>query len=591
MTVLRRLSTLASILVIVAFVIIVMAVWLALHALDAGGRLAAVRDDIARVRDDLVNARDPSADLRQAQADARAAQHDTHDPVWAVTSWIPPIHTIRGIASATDELASGALPHVVAVGTTIEPSKLRVKHNKIALPPLRRALPALTAADTALQNARDRVAALSGGWGLLGDIRDKVLSEFTSFAGSIDDAARFARAGPSMLGANGTRRYFVAIENNAEARATGGLVAGYSIVTAHHGTIHVVARGNDGDLQYFIPTRPTPVTPLSQEYLDVYGNWLPAQRWITSNLSPNFPDAAYLWAHMWQAQSGHRIDGVFGVDPFALQAMLGAAGPVTVPGYAGVYNGTNLANYIEAQEYVDFAGTSQADQHARKDFISKVAHVVIKKLLSGSGSAQAITTALGRSAGGGHLALWSSVPSEQTQLSGTPLAGELPASHAPFAAVHVDNATGSKLDYYLDRSLSYHAGSCSGDYRSSTIAVRLTNNAPLHGLPPYVRSRADRSYGGIQVVEKKPRNKMFVFVHATAGAALRSATLDGHPVRLSEGVERAHAVFSLELTLDPGVPRTLQLGLQEPTAAGPATTLVQPMARAQHTAIDVPTCG
>jgi hypothetical protein len=588
---LRRLSTTASVLVIVAFLAVVVAIWLAIRSIQATGRLIDLREDIAQVRDDLVNGKDPTADLHQAEADARAAQHDTHDPVWGLTSWIPPVHTIQGIASASNELANGALPSLVDLGTTIEPSRLRVRPNTIALAPLRNAVPALTEAAKALRQARDEVAGLSAGWGLVGSVRSEVLDELTSFAGSIDDARRFAIAAPSMLGGNGLRRYFVAIENNAESRATGGLVAGYSIVTADHGTLHVVSRGNDSQLANFITPRQIPVAALDREYLDMYGNYLPAQRWITSNLSPNFPDAAYLWAHLWQAQHGQRIDGVFGVDPFALQNIVGAVGSVTVPGYQGVYGGTNLASYLESKEYVDFAGSSSRAQQARKDFISKVAHQVIKKMLSGSGSPSAITAALGRSAGAGHLALWSSRPAEQAEISGTPLAGELPDSSAPFAAVHFDSATSSKLDYYLLRSLSYRAGSCGGSTRTSTITVKLDNDAPLHGLPAYVRLRGDRDFGRVLKPERVPQNRLFMFIHATGGAALVGATLDGRPVQMSEGVERHHAVFGLEITLDPQVVRTVQLHLVEPTAAGPATTQVQPMAIGQKTSLDVPTCG
>lgn len=588
---LRRLSTAASILIIVVFVAVAAAVWIILRGIAAASHLADARNDIALLRADLVNGRPTAADLRRVEADAKAAHDETHDPIWWATSWLPPIHTVRGLTSATNDLATNALPAVVSVGLTVEPDKLRVARNKIALPPLQRAAPALSEAATALDDARAEVAGLSSGWGILGDLRDKAVAQLTSLHGSIDDAARFARAGPDMLGAHGTRRFFVGIQNNAESRATGGLVAGWAIVTADHGRLRVVQHGNDSELQNFISTRSTSVTPLPADYQDVYGNFLPANRWITSNLSPNFPDAALIWAKMWQAQTGQRIDGVFGVDPFGLQAMLGAVGPVTVPGYSGVYDATNLANYIEAQEYVDFSGTDPFNNQQRKNFIAEVSTAVIHKLLSGSGDPTAIASALGASAGTSHLSLWAAEPAEQAQISGTPLAGELPVTRAPFAALHVNNAAGGKLDYYLDRSLAYRAGNCAGDYRRSTITVRLTNQAPRHGLPPYVRIRGDRDFHLGNVVERVPQNRLFVFIHATDGAALLRATLDGKPALVTEGVERGHPVFGLELTLDPGVPRTIRLRMIEPVTPGAPVTQVQPLARIQKTDLRVPACS
>jgi hypothetical protein len=577
------LSVAAYLVVIVVALLIAAGIWIAIHAVDAGGRLADVRDDIVRVRYDLLTGRDPTADLQQTIDDAKAAQHDTHDPVWFLASWVPPIKTLRGLASTTDTLSTMALPKVVSVGTTVEPAKLRIAPNRIALAPLRAALPDLSAADIALAQARDQVAGLPGGWGLLGDLRRKVLSELTSLSGSVDDATRFARVGPAMLGQHGTRRYFVGIQNNAEARATGGLVAAYAIVTAKHGRIRVAQRGNDSAL--LNASRPT--TTLAADYAAIYGGQLPAQQWITSNMSPDFPVAADIWAHLWEAQSGKHVDGAFGVDPYALEAMVAATGPVRVLGYPGAYNGVNLAPFIERGEYDLFQGPNQS---LRKDFVSKVATAVIHKLLSGAGSPQRITSALGRAAGRGDLALWSAHPGEQAQISGTPLAGELPTSGSPFASLSVDSATGTKLDYYLDRSLSYTAGSCSADYRNATITARLTNDAPS-GLPPYVRLRGDRQGGTVLRVEKRPINKDFVYFHATAGAALRGATLDGKPTQLSVGTEAGHAVFGLEVTLKPGVARTIVLNLSEPTLAGAATTKVQPMARLQRTRIAVPACG
>jgi hypothetical protein len=69
------------------------------------------------------------------------------------------------------------------------------------------------------------------------------------------------------------------------------------------------------------------------------------------------------------------------------------------------------------------------------------------------------------------------------------------------------------------------------------------------------------------------------------------ATLDGHVVGVGANVERGHPVFMVPVVLRPGVPRTIVLNLSEPTAAGTATTRVQPLARPQITDFDVPRCG
>jgi hypothetical protein len=438
----------------------------------------------------------------------------------------------------------------------------------------------------ATARARDQVANLPGGWiGPVTDVRDQVLGQLSSLAGQADILSRFARVGPAMLGEHGQRRYFVGIQNNAEARSTGGLVAAFAIVTADHGKIRVVRRGKDSLLR----NASEPVVKLPVDYQRDYGNYLPAQTWITSNLSPNFPSAAAIWAGLWQAQTGQHIDGAFGVDPYGLAAILSAVGPVQVSGYQGTFTGTNLASYIESEEYVAFQGLDQ--QGLRKRFLSSVAGAVLHKMLSGSGDPHRIAEALGYAAGRGDLELWSALPREEAAISGTPLAGEIPSLRTPFVSLSIDSGTGSKLDYYLERTLTYHAGSCSGPTRVATINVTLTNAAPRVGLPPYVRFRGDLNNGHSLVVETVPRNADLVWVHVTNGAALLNATLDGKPVVVSSGVEAGKALFGARINLDPGVPRTLSLRVQEPVLPGPVLTKVQPMARPQHTVVSAPVCA
>jgi hypothetical protein len=574
-------------LAIVAFVVVVAAAtWILVHALEASGRLSEARDDIARVRQDLVSGQDATRDLAAAEADARAAQRDTHDFVWAAGSWLPPLKTLRGLTSAVDTLAQDALPGVVKVGPSLQPKKLRIADNRIAIAPLHAAAPTLARIAVATARARDRVANLPSGWiGPLTTMRDKALSQLTSLAGEADDVSRFARAGPSMLGEHGLRRYFVGVQNNAEARATGGLVAAYAIVTADHGSIHVVERGNDSKFRNALQ----PVLNLPAGYRALYGNYLPAQKWITSNLSPNFPVAASIWAGLWQAQSGKHIDGAFGIDPYGLGDLLSAVGPIQLKGYEGTFTGRNLPAYIESGEYVAFQ--SLAAQSLRKQFLSEIAGAVLEKLLSGAGDAHRIAAEFGHAAGRGDLELWSARPDEEAAIAGTPLAGAIPGFRTPFVSLSVDSGTGTKLDYYLDRRLTYDASSCGGSTRVATITVRLTNTAPRFGLPPYVRLRGDLNGGRSLVVEQVPRNVDLVWVHASSGSALLSASLDGRSVLVSSGVESGKSVYGVRMNLDPGVPRTLTLRVQEPVLPGPVLTQIQPMPRPQRTIVHAPVCA
>jgi hypothetical protein len=211
---------------------------------------------------------------------------------------------------------------------------------------------------------------------------------------------------------------------------------------------------------------------------------------------------------------------------------------------------------------------------------------VLVKLLSGSGSTSRLVDALGAAAGAGHLQIWSAHPDEETGILGTPLAGELPVTTGPFAAVTFNDVVGSKLDYYLQRQVTYQASGCAAN-RDATITVRMVNTAPRTGLPRYVRIH---NVNGQFHVEAVPNERLAVRVYASHGAVLTSATFAGHSVTMKHRSEKGHPVFERSVTLHPGQPAELVLHLHEPAMHGGATTKVQPMFRLQHTQLDVPDC-
>jgi hypothetical protein len=51
-----------------------------------------------------------------------------------------------------------------------------------------------------------------------------------------------------MLGQNGPKRYFLAFQNNAEARGTGGLPGAFAIIEANHGKLAITSMQSDTTL-------------------------------------------------------------------------------------------------------------------------------------------------------------------------------------------------------------------------------------------------------------------------------------------------------------------------------------------------------
>jgi len=291
---------------------------------------------------------------------------------------------------------------------------------------------------------------------------------------------------------------------------------------------------------------------------------------------------------MWQEQFGEALDGVIATDPVALSHILAATGPADLPG-GGTITAENAVELTMKKVYDRYPTVDE--NTVRDDYLEGISRSVFGKLLSGSGDPKALAEQLGDAAGEHRLLVYSTHADDQRRLEQTPLAGAVPRGNGPFAGVVVNNYSGNKLDYYLDRKLVYDRSSCaSADERvESRITVTLTNNAPITGLPPYVDDRLDpenfrgeRARGG---------STSLVQVFATEGAELLGAELDGRDLLMTAGLEQGKSVFQSNVTLLAGQSRTLVLRLSEPRATGrPQLMSPQPLVRSLAQTVRIAPC-
>ncbi|MFO7669353.1 MAG: DUF4012 domain-containing protein, partial [Bacteroidales bacterium] len=131
----------------------------------------------------------------------------------------------------------------------------------------------------------------------------------------------------TVLGMEGPRRYLIIGQNNFELRATGGFMGSLGIATVDQGRIVDLdyRRSYDWDN----PRREKVQPPLAYVRYMRFGAWFIRD----ANFSPDFPTAAQTIQMFWQLDGHPPVDGIVALDLYALQALLTAIGPVTVPGY------------------------------------------------------------------------------------------------------------------------------------------------------------------------------------------------------------------------------------------------------------------
>jgi hypothetical protein len=538
------------------------------QAKDLAGRLREVKVLIAQGRVD--DARRLGHDL---PAMAERTRHLTSGPAWWIGAHVPvlgaPLDSARTTADVVAGLGGQVVPELLGVAKDLDPARLRRDGRTIALAPLAAAAPTLADAGDRLDRAARRLAG-GGSWLSSFDVgRAALRGQVEAVRGYVDAAARVAQVFPPMLGQEGTQRYFIALQNEAELRGTGGLPGAFAIASVTGGRVRFERFASDSVL---LPARTHHVIDtgldLGPEFAAMYGASDPTRLYTVSNLSPDFRAAARIWAAMYRKVSGTHVNGVIALDPTALSYFLAATGPATVPGHHGAVSAANVVQLTQRDEYALYP-----DNLARKRFLVALLKAAATRLTSGAGAPVALLQAATRSAGEQRLLVWHEDPSVERALEQTGYGGTFPpaADRRPFSAVIVNNAAAGKLDYYLHRSVTYSSTGC-GARRDVVVTITLTNSAPATGLPPYVTTRLDNAPAGARPGD----NRSIVDYFATPGARLQSVTLDGRASAASVHGYLGHEVFRMDVELPRGRARTITLHLDEPARSGPPRIWRQP---------------
>lgn len=556
--------------------------WSAYLALSTQEHLEAARDALLRLRTaDLESAPAVAGTLADARRHAWEARRLTDRPEWRLVTHFPVVGaaatTTRGLAAAAAQLTD-VLFEVHRAGTPLIEAGTR----PTGMGDLRPILAGLDAVAPALDRAVTRIAAVRTlvagtpeytGVPALDRARGTMLRQIERLGGWVRAGADAAALLPPMLGRDGPRRYFLAFQTNAEARGTGGLVGAFGILTADNGRIGIKRLSANSGLA----PSPTPVADFGPAFTARYGRGATTLLSV-SNLSPHFPYAAATWTGLWERKTGRTLDGAIATDPVGLAHLLQLIGPVRLPGGETV----TAANVVDLTERTSYA--RYPDPMARKKFLIEIAAAVGEALVGAETTADPARAlpVLSRLAGERRIQVWSRRDDEERRLAATPLGGTLPRRPGPFAALVINNSGGTKLDYYLKRSLTYTLGPCLGDgRRTGTVRIRLVNDVPRGRLPSYVTGRLDAQHRR----HTPGSNRLWVSLYAGIGARATAARLDGRPTGFYAETELSHPVYSAVLEFAPRQARTLEFDLVEPYSAAPPVVPVQPLIRPQQTVI------
>lgn len=546
--------------------------WGGWNAVLGARDLQTAADQLRAVRDDPSDGQRAVRGLGAAGERTASARRHLHDPVLRALGVVPvlgvPLDTAAGLADAADTTVRGALLPLLAAAGDEPEQRLTLGPGKVDVDYLAGlAAPAATAdRELALAAARLAATPASSGVGAVDRARADFTADLDQLRTAVGSASLALAVAPQLLAQDTTRRYLVLSQSPAEARGTGGLVGGYSLLEVTDGALRIVRSGPRSELD----SPRTPVVDLGVQFTDHYGDNGAAGWWINSNLSPHFPYAAQIWTALWKRQYGEQLDGTLVLDPIALSYLLKATGPVPLPDGSQV-SAANVVDLTLRDVY-----TLSDDNLVVDTYLQQISTGVADAVTTREVNGRALVEAFAQSVDQRRLLLWSADPQVQQRLADAPISGRLPEGRRAIGDVVVD-AAGSKLDYYLERALRYTDG-CGGPSR---LALTLTNAAPPSGLPDYVTPAA------LRTGEPPGTNILLTTLYLPPGSLLTGLTLDGADVFFRQGNELGLEWLETLVTVRPGQAKELVATFTEPPgSAGPVERIAQPLVREEaYTAI------
>ncbi len=489
----RALLIATVVLIVAGAILVVTGVTGEMSARDSLSRaeaaLTAARDDLTSLlKPD--NAEGVTASLREASDELNAARVAMdRSPGLRVGRYLPgigpviqSIDDVITVSAAITDAGITVLDGVGKGGSTTSTSFMSIEDGRVVTrfpPELDRTL---NDAVSRLEQAEPAVAALESGdaW----RFQDQVLAVVDAYD-DVNDALTKAAAGvsllPAVLGQTGPRNYLLALKNNSELRADGGMVLSYGILSVDDGRIDVGEIDSVGNL---VLSKDVVDSGIPDWYLKNFRNFKSLQLPQNVNLTAHFPTSAAVLARIYKENTGATVDGVIAIDPLAFESILSETGPVQVGEYE-IDAGNVVA--FSLNEIYDLETDPDVDTDA---IIAETAEAVTERLLAGGWDEQAMAAALASAAAQGHIQLWMANPGEEERIDEIGIGGTFAVSGGDYLRPALQNFAATKLDYLAERRIR-HDVQLLPDGGAIVNTTFTFTNASSEDQPNYVRGTKD----------------------------------------------------------------------------------------------------
>jgi hypothetical protein len=418
--------------------------------------------------------------------------------------------------------------------------------------------PVVARARAELETARTEAEGVSRSFVLrpVVEAGDLVRTELDRVLPAVRAADGLLRVLPQFAGANGKSEYFLAAENPTEMRGTGGLISSYSILAIDHGHISISPFHDIHELANLAADK---ADWPSEEFRSIYGAFDSAGFWRNTNMTPDAPTAGGLIENLWHEQTGDHLNGTIFVDIQTLSYLVDAIGSVQVPQLHVTLTKRNTVPYVANQAYSEIN-----DDTTRKKLLGIVGQEVFGKFLAEASGDRALRALISAGADG-HILLYGADPQMQSAFVEAGLAGTFGTTQGDFFAPVVNNIGGNKVDYYIQRSISYDISLEPGGGASATAGVAFRNDAPANAKPSYALGPYQGS--SLADLHLKPGEEYArTGFYCGSGCVLDKATSNSQPMIVEPYTERNLSLYASYLRVLPQQTKHVSMSLDLSTA-------------------------
>jgi Protein of unknown function (DUF4012) len=559
----RRLKVALLVAAATGVLIVAGAIWLGSKAATVNKELDEAAQLVMPLKDAFAtdDSQAAAAIVERIRSHTSAAKDAAGDPLWSLASSIPALgpnfSAVAEVARSADDVANLGLAPLANVFGSLDWNNVLPTSSGTNLEPLRSAAPSVSSAARAVRMSAIRLSQIDE-TELLPQISQPLIrarDQLEDVTGTLDIAAHAAEVIPGMMGAEEPRNYLLIVQNNAEARASGGIPGALAILNLDKGKLTLGAQSSAAEVGIMSPT-----VPVDAEQHGIYTGRL-GKFMQDVNLTPDFPTAASTAQSMWERKTGQRVDGVISIDPIALSYILDATGPIQLgsPRDTSLAS-TGLPTQLDGQNVVK---TLLSDVYSRiddpvlqDDYFAGVAQEIFSVLSDGKADAKGLIEGLTLAAQERRVLIWSALASEESVIANYPLSGSVagPSLLPAQFGVYFNDGTGAKMDYYVKRTVQLVKECPRDGYEQTTVRITSTNTAPpdaATSLPTYVTG------GGIFRVPPGSVQTNIV-AYGPVQANIESAAVNGEKTDFAPYVHSKRPVGVLAVRLAPGESRTVE---------------------------------